>query len=67
MILWGIGINFIVSYVKIKDFSAFWTKYINHIKELNTHIHWIVLKKNLDEKNIVTLILNCVNNLTETE
>jgi len=29
----GYRYNFIVSYVKIKDFSAFWTKYINHIKE----------------------------------
>lgn len=29
----GYRYNFIVSYVKIKDFSTFWTKYINHIKE----------------------------------
>lgn len=29
----GYRYNFIVSYVKIKDFRTFWTKYINHIKE----------------------------------
>lgn len=29
----GYKYNFLVSYVKIKDFSAFWTKYIDYIKK----------------------------------
>lgn len=29
----GYRYNFLVSYVKIKDFSSFWTKYLDYIKE----------------------------------
>lgn len=46
----GYRYNFIVSYVKIKDFSAFWTKYINHIKEYKYPYPLDSVEENIGEK-----------------
>lgn len=46
----GYRYNFIVSYVKIKDFSAFWSKYINHIKEYKYPYPLDSVEENLGDK-----------------
>lgn len=46
----GYRYNFIVSYVKIKDFNAFWTKYINHIKEYKYPYPLDSVEENLGDK-----------------
>ncbi len=46
----GYRYNFIVSYVNIKDFNAFWTKYVKHIKEYKYPYPLDSFEENLGDK-----------------
>lgn len=46
----GYRYNFIVSYVRIKDFNTFWTKYINHIKEYKYPHPLDSVDENIDDR-----------------
>lgn len=47
----GYKYNFLVSYVKIKDFSAFWTKYIDYIKKYKYPFPLDSFEENADDKH----------------
>ena len=46
----GYKYNFLVSYVKIKDFNAFWTKYIDYIKKYKYPYTLDSFEENIDDK-----------------
>jgi hypothetical protein len=46
----GYEYNFLVSYVKIKDFSSFWSKYIDYIKKYKYPYPLDSFEENVDDK-----------------
>ncbi len=65
----GYRYNFIVSYVSVKDFNAFWTKYLGHIKKYEYPYQLGSVEENVGDKycypNLkvaaITLIRNGMN------
>ena len=65
----GYRYNFIVSYVSVKDFNAFWTKYLGHIKKYEYPYQLGSVEENVGDKYFypnlkvaaITLIRNGMN------